>query len=230
LEVQSGEQDHIVWLLLTRHITDRDDFAENREFITLHVYKSEGRRVFYPDNKYIEGVKINSPHYLCKMKPPRGTSRYTIVLSQYEKLNTIFYSLKVYSTCKFSMGPVPEIYTSKKRLTLAWNKSTAGGSPNNKTYEDNPKVALELIADHPAQLLIKIEANRTFSVAAELRSTTSSFKKHSGAYRLGLLAFDMKDVPPGKYIIMPSTFLPGKEGTFFLEVSASCAIQVGQTR
>ena len=226
LEVQGEQSEGIVWLLLTRHITERDDFAENREFITLHVYKTEGRRVYYPENKHIEGVKINSPHYLCKMNVPRGTSRYTIVVSQYEKLHTIFYSLKIYSTVKFNMSPVPDLYSSKRRLTLSWTKTTAGGSSNNSTYESNPKIPLELIADRPVNILIKIEANRKFAVAAELRSVTGSFKKHSGDYKWGFLAFDLRDVPPGKYLIVPSTFLAGKEGPFFLEVSTSCAMKL----
>lgn len=35
-------------MLLTRHITDKDDFADNKEFIAVVVYKGDGRRVFYP--------------------------------------------------------------------------------------------------------------------------------------------------------------------------------------
>lgn len=50
---------------------------------------------FFSDDKYIEGTKINSPHYLSKMKPPRGTSKFTVAVSQYVKTNTINYTIKV---------------------------------------------------------------------------------------------------------------------------------------
>lgn len=37
-----------VWVLLTRHITSIEDFRENKEYITLLVYKNNGQRMYYP--------------------------------------------------------------------------------------------------------------------------------------------------------------------------------------
>jgi len=42
------------------------------------------------------GVKINTPHYLAKLDSlPRGTSSYTVIVSQLESLSTIYYTLRV---------------------------------------------------------------------------------------------------------------------------------------
>ncbi|KAA0703511.1 Calpain-7 [Triplophysa tibetana] len=95
LEVNCPQGGAAVWVLLTRHITDKDDFAQNREFITLVVYKSDGKKVYYPADPppFIDGIRINSPHYLTKIKlTSPGT--FTLVVSQYEKQNTINYTLR----------------------------------------------------------------------------------------------------------------------------------------
>nr|XP_034984699.1 calpain-7 isoform X3 [Zootoca vivipara]XP_034984700.1 calpain-7 isoform X3 [Zootoca vivipara] len=98
LEVQCPQGGAAVWILLSRHITDKDDFAHNREFITMVVYKTDGKKVYYPADPppYIDGIRINSPHYLTKIKlTSPGTHTFTLVVSQYEKQNTIHYTLRV---------------------------------------------------------------------------------------------------------------------------------------
>lgn len=46
LHVSAGQGS--VWVLLTRHITNIEDFRVNREYITLLVYQNNGKRIYYP--------------------------------------------------------------------------------------------------------------------------------------------------------------------------------------
>lgn len=62
---------------------------------------------------YMDGVRINSPHYLCKMIANSGTNVYTLIISQYEKNNTIHYTLRVYATTEFKLTKVANPYVEK---------------------------------------------------------------------------------------------------------------------
>ena len=69
---------------------------------------------------YIEGVRINSPHYLCKLVLEAGTHHFTLVVSQYEKQHTITYSLRVYATCPFNLNKIKDICKKKHEVTLSY--------------------------------------------------------------------------------------------------------------
>ncbi|CAG2117482.1 unnamed protein product, partial [Medioppia subpectinata] len=142
LTLKSG--DSTVWVLLTRHITDKSDFANNNEYIALLVYKNNGEKVYMPFDPppYIDGVRINSPHYLCKItpKPQEPCSRYTLAISQYEKSTTINYTIRVYSTGAFQLKKLLNPYKYKEmEKNGKWTADTAGGCANNRdTYHKNP--------------------------------------------------------------------------------------------
>ncbi|GBN12887.1 Calpain-7 [Araneus ventricosus] len=233
-----------VWILLTRHITDRDDFANNREFIAVVVYKNEGRKVYIPDDPepYIDGVRINSPHYLCKMViPSGGTSRYTLVVSQYEKTHTIYFTLRVYATCPFTLSAIPNVYKHKHEIKNGeWTTELSGGCANNPlTHQNNPiyQVALQSSSDDN-QLLIDLKGPKQFFVGFEVITVTVNnssspgyfSKKSSGSFRPGHSILEILNVPAGIYNIMPSTFNPGQKGPFFLTIQATCPIKVSRIK
>ncbi|XP_022182852.1 calpain-7-like isoform X1 [Myzus persicae] len=233
-----------VWILLTRHITELQDFKENREYISVLVYKNNGKRVHYPNDPepYISGTRINSPHYLCKIVINNETpSKYTLVVSQYEKMNTINYTLRAYATCPFTMKELSNSYNPKFKTTVngEWKGIRAGGCLNHSTYSDNPKFKLTVDGSSDTEeLQIELKAPKQYQVGVEIScvglnntNATAKFKsKSSGSYRSGYVILELADIQPGTYELIPSTYLPGKEGPFILTVNASCSVSINQIR
>uniref|UniRef100_A0A8C6SBT9 Calpain 7 n=1 Tax=Neogobius melanostomus TaxID=47308 RepID=A0A8C6SBT9_9GOBI len=238
LEVQCPAGGAAVWVLLTRHITDKDDFAQNREFITLVVYKNDGKKVYYPADPppFIDGIRINSPHYLTKIKLTNsGSHTFTLVVSQYEKQNTINYTLRVYSVCKFNFSKIPNPFTNVKRINGQWKGASAGGCGNYKdSYKNNPIYQMNLERSGP--LLIELRGSRQYSVGFEMVTVSTETdpgaagfsKKNSGDYRCGFCYMELDHVPAGIYNVIPTTFLPKQEGPFFLDFSTTSAVKVSQ--
>ncbi|XP_064647920.1 calpain-7-like [Lineus longissimus] len=225
-----------IWILLTRHITDKDDFADNKEFITVVVYKTGGKRVYYPFDPppYKDGTRINSPHYLVKMvEDAPGVYHYTLVISQYEKNNTIHYTLRAYTTAEFSLTKIadPYIQSYQKQVTGEWKGATAGGCANNTaTHKKNPMYQIQLDnSTTDNHILIEVRGPKEYSVGFEVITVTENNstasgafkKKSSGDFRRGFCVLALDNIAGGVYNIIPCTFYPNKEGPFILTVSSS---------
>ncbi|XP_063308249.1 calpain-7 [Pelobates fuscus] len=239
LEVQCPKGGAAVWILLSRHITDKDDFAHNKEFITLIVYnKTDGKKIYYPADPapYIDGIRINSPHYLTKMTlTSPGTHTFTLVVSQYEKQNTIHYTLRVYAGCKFTFSKIPTPYTINRRINGQWKGQSAGGCGNFRdTHKNNPIYQFQMEKAGP--LLVELRGPRQYSVGFEVITVSatgdpgsSGFqKKGSGDYRCGFCYLELENVPAGIYNVIPTTFLPAQEGPFFLDFNSAIPVKVSQ--
>ncbi|XP_062254761.1 calpain-7 [Platichthys flesus] len=238
LEVQCPAGGAAVWVLLTRHITDKDDFAQNREFITLVVYKTDGKKVYYPADPppFIDGIRINSPHYLTKIRlTSAGTHTFTLVVSQYEKQNTINYTLRAYAGSKFTFAKIPCPFTHNKRMNGQWKGLSAGGCGNYKdSYKHNPIYQINLERSGP--LLIELRGSRQYSVGFEVITVSTVGdpgpaavqKRNSGDYRCGFCYMEAEHVPAGIYNVIPTTFLPKQEGPFFLDFASTLPLKVSQ--
>ncbi|CAG4940491.1 unnamed protein product [Parnassius apollo] len=225
-----------VWLLLTRHITQIDDFRDNKEYITLLVYKNNGRRVYYPYDPppHIDGIRINSPHYLCKIITGENScDRYTLVVSQYEKTRTIYYTLRAYATCPISMAKL-EPYPYTKTVRGEWSGRTAGGCENHRaTYPNNPKFTVTVPeARAPCSLVVELKGPKQYQIGVDAKvdslddpNVTAPFlKESSGPYRSGFVYLELRNLPAGRYVLTVSTFYPGQEGPFILELKSTCEL------
>nr|CAI5847065.1 unnamed protein product [Callosobruchus analis] len=235
-----AESSGAVWLLLTRHITEIDDFRENKEYISLFVYKG-GRKVYYPFDPppYIDGVKINSPHYLCKIiLNPSISRKYTVVVSQYEKSTTIYYTLRAYATCPFTLTKIIDPYRYEKQVTGQWEGVSAGGCPNHPmTYPYNPKYKVDIDpSSNSNQLLVELKGPKQYQMGFDVTilkvnddTVTAPFRsRSSGAYRSGYIVMEFDNIPSGVLQVTPSTFLPQQEGPFILVVKSSAPIQISR--
>ncbi|EGT51962.1 hypothetical protein CAEBREN_14790 [Caenorhabditis brenneri] len=208
-----------VWLMLTRHITAIDDFAVNKEYITLIVYET-GQKIYIPTNPrpISDGVRINSPLYLCQLlntKP--GITNYTLVVAQYEKTNTINYSLRVFSTTDIKLEPVKLPYTISKTTRGNWDGS-----------EKYPvmKLVLQSKSDD-ISLFMELKAPKQFCVNLEMKQHSSDRTvfletKSSGAYRPGYTVLTLEKVPAGTYYVRIATYTAGDKGPFILRVDSTC--------
>ncbi|KPJ16554.1 Calpain-7 [Papilio machaon] len=224
-----------VWLLLTRHITDIDDFRDNNEYITLLVYKNNGRRVYYPYDPppYIDGIRINSPHYLCKVVVSEGCDTFTLVVSQYEKSRTILYTLRAYATCPVSLDKL-HTYPYTRTIRGEWSGRTAGGCENHRaTYPNNPKFIVTVPeARSPCNMVLELKGPKQYQIGMDARvesiedpTVTAPFlKESSGPYRSGFVYLELRNLPAGRYIITVSTFYPAQEGPFLLELKSTCEV------
>ncbi|XP_053609230.1 calpain-7-like isoform X2 [Plodia interpunctella] len=216
-----------VWLLLTRHITQIDDFRDNKEYITLLVYKNNGRRVYYRQEPppYIDGIPINSPHYLCKIiVGDNSPNRYTLVVSQYEKSRTILYTLRAYATCPFALNKL-ETYPYTTNIQGEWSGRHAGGCENHRqTYPNNPKFTIT--TPESTAMVVELRGPKQYNIGIDVTvealddpNVTAPFlKESSGAYRSGYAVLDLPSLPAGRYILTVSTFYPGQEGPFIIQI------------
>ena len=227
----AGPNDASVWVLLSRHVTTKEERAE--DYITIHVYENtRGGRVYYSENALVRGTYINSPHYLARFDAPPGKRSYTLVVSQYERVNAINFTLNVYGTAPFAVKKPGLKWPNEVRIKGRWTASTAGGSCNSPaSFAINPQYLVTLHG--PSRVRLKIESSDEHSVNAILVAGssrisavyTTALKLSTDSYRPGFAMVDSEDVlDAGEYVLVVSTYGVGEVGDYVLGVGALDAV------
>ena len=110
----------------------------------------------------------------------------------------------------------------------------AGGCGNHKdTYANNPR--FQFRADSDCQMLIELKGPKEFQIgfdvictgADDAKSPKYFKRKGSGSYRSGfvVMAFELTG---GTYDVVPSTFYPGQQSSFFMKFQATIPFKVSR--
>lgn len=156
-------------------------------------------------------------------------------MSQYEKTTTIYYTLRAYSRNPFEFKAISNRYVGRQKINGEWKGVTAGGCQNHPaTYRQNPKYKLKLGPKDSSNVVIELRGPKVYQVGIEVSvdslddpNITAPFvSKTTGSYRSGYCVLDLNEMPAGVYRIMPSTYLPGQESPFILDVKATTNISL----
>lgn len=155
-----------------------------------------------------------------------------MAISQYEKSATIFFTLRAYSRDKFELQRLDSGFVKKEELSSQWKGITAGGCANNPaTHVNNPKIKLTVgtTPRHRPTISIELRGPKVYQVGFEvtqLSGVEKLDKMSSGTYRSGYCYLEIRETPPGTYLIVPTTFLPGQESPFFVTVKSHNGIRL----
>lgn len=127
-------------------------------------------------------------------------------------------------------------FVTKLQLNGEWKDVTAGGCPNHpQSYRSNPKYRLTIGPQEKSNLVIELRGPKVYQVGLELRiesivdsdeQTAPFITKSSGTYRSGFCVLDLCNLFAGVYTCVPSTYLPGQESPFILNIKSTANVQV----
>ena len=223
------------WILLSRHFKSRqntlgsepsEDVNANYGFISLYAYRTNGERVFKSDEAPVRGPYVDSPNTLLKLELPPMSS-YTIVVSEQALPKTSFaFTLSAFSSEPLDFKEAHEKYTHCVSQHAAWTTTSSGGNASSSTYLCNPSFSTQL--DVMSDMALLLEA-ADYHVCVHVKLiwahrrlvnsvTTRDIVGDSGEYTKGFALAELKNVEPGAYTVVCSTFEPGQEGRFKLSI------------
>ncbi|XHF98226.1 hypothetical protein AWENTII_001791 [Aspergillus wentii] len=241
----STEMGGTVWLLLGKHFrtTERTrspisshSFPGNGEsgFISIYVFKADGKRVSLTDGALHRGPYVDSPNTLMRLEMPPKTT-YTAVISE-QSLPSLSqsFTLSAFSTSPVHLAHSKDKHTCVTKKHGSWTLSTAGGNAESARYSFNPQFSLKI--SEPTDLSILLECSET-EIAIHAKLFWSNGKRisrvqsrdiigDSGDYRRGGALVEAKALDKGIYTIVCSTFAPDQLSRFTLWVSSKIPCEV----
>ncbi|KAJ5897252.1 hypothetical protein N7504_007540 [Penicillium tannophilum] len=231
-----------VWLLLGKHFKNADHHTfEGKEsqhgqgFISIYIFKADGKRVSLSDGALHRGPYVDSPNTLMRLDMPPRTI-YTVVVSEQSlPSSSQNFTLSALSNSPVSLAPSRDKYMCLNKASGCWTALTAGGNAESARYSSNPQFSLQI--PERTDISIVLESNSS-ELATHVKIFWSNGQRisrvrsrdmiaDSGDYRRGCALAATRSLEKGIYTVVCSTFAPDQLGRFTLWISSDipCVVQ-----
>lgn len=238
----SAHEGGTVWLLLGKHFRSKGRLGSSSDslqkeilgFISIYVFDADGSRVSLTDGALHRGPYVDSPNTLMRLDMLPRTS-YTVVISE-ESLPAVKqnFTLSTLSTERAEIVPAKDKYNRTTKVEGTWTRATAGGNAQSARYQRNPQFCLNIFQYTDVSILLECPDGE---LATHVKLFWSKGKRittlrnrdiiqDSGDYRRGCSLAEKKNLAPGMYTIVCSTFAPDQLGKFTLWVWSSQSCEV----
>lgn len=237
-----------IWVLLWRHLKNaipedatEDEIAEGRfsidmrGHISLAAFSANGHAVLLPDKPLQKGWFVDSPQTLLKLTDCAPGTVHTIVPLEQELAgieHTL--TLTVFSDSRTTLTEATKKYPYARKVVSAWTKETAGGNAHSPAYVSNPQFVLTVPAKTGISLLLEA-ANEELNIHVKLVHSNGK-RVHSvrardivfdsNDYRRACCLAENRELEPGQYTVICSTYDVGQLGEFALTVDSAVPTEI----
>ena len=228
-----------VWLLLGKHFKTEHrqhlkQYGGELGFISIYIFRADGKRVSLSDGALHRGPYVDSPNTLLRLEMPPKTTYTAVISEQSLPFSSQNFTLSAFSTSPVALAPSRDKYMCLTKANSSWAALTAGGNAESVRYSSNPQFSLQvsertdvsiLLEPHDAELATHVKLFWSNGQRIS-RVRSRDIIADSGDYRRGCALAETKSLDKGVYTIVCSTFAPDQTGRFTLWISSTIPCEV----
>ncbi|KAJ4412701.1 cysteine protease [Didymella pomorum] len=205
-------------------------------YMSIYVCNGHGERLYIKDTYLESSDYVSTPQCLLRWAAD-ADSNYTVVIDQEDLPASAYsFSLSAFSNSPMALEPAVLKYPIQKIEQGAWTRQSAGGSTSSPKYFENPQYALEVKERSSLAILLTSSGHEhPFHIKLALGHGKRTYRLQSrdvladsGNHRVGAATAEIKDLQPGLYTIICSTFETGQTGDYTLCIDSSSDVKLKQ--
>lgn len=210
------------------------------DYLTVHVHRNSEKkqRKWYPGRAgdcMVMSAYTNSPHVLVRYDISDRKDKYlSLVLSQFNKVRDIPYTLSVFCTGHFLLSRPPKDLDHCVTLASSWIGQSTGAPAGSQSLEGNP--TFSVLVEASCFVELRVSTSKTIAsnillipvqcYGDKILQASSKPTLDSGRYRHGFTVAGPKLVKPGPYLLVVSCFHERQEGDFQVKVYSSRRLKI----